>query len=380
MHILLAPDSFKGSLYAFQVCQALEVGARRVFPAAEFTSVALADGGEGTLDALLVSAGGRRLTAQVTGPLGDPVSADWGVLSDGRAVIEMAAASGLTLVDADHRDALRATSRGTGELIQAALDFGCRDFLICVGGSATTDGGSGALSALGAFFRNDRYVLLPPGGGELHRLSSVDIRFLDPRLAKSRFTVLSDVTNPLTGPTGAAHVYGPQKGADPAAVELLDQGLVRLARVTGQALGNDYRDRPGAGAAGGMGFGLMAFLKAELKSGIDVVLEAADLAGKLETADLVLTGEGSLDSQTLSGKTIAGVARHARAAKGGRGVPVIAFGGAVALTGAQMDELGLLTAFPISDGPRSLQYCLENAPDLLAKAVERGLRLMAGTG
>ena len=371
MKIALAPDSFKGSLSAPQVCRALEIGARRVYPTAEFIAVPLADGGEGTLDVLMTGTDGRLKTCPVRGPLGETVEAHWGILPDGRAVIEMAQASGLQLIEPGQRDALAASTFGTGQLIKAALDAGCRDIIVAIGGSATTDGGLGALNALGLYARDERDRVLAAGGGALKDLVALDPKFLDARLQKTKFTVLCDVNNPLYGPDGAAHIYAAQKGADAAETERLDAGLRCLAEVTANLVGHDYSSHAGAGAAGGLGFGLLAFCQAELSSGISVVLEATQLEQKIAGADLVLTGEGTLDAQTLHGKTVAGICRLARAHR----VPVIALGGAVRLNGMQMDELGLVAAFSLCDGPRTLKFCVGNSASLLADATERALRV-----
>ena len=379
--IVLAPDSFKGSMTASQACQALESGARRVLPQAHFVARPLADGGEGTLDVLLGGAtalngangASFRKSARVRGPVGAPVEAQWGILPDGRAVIEMARASGLTLVAPAQLDALIASSYGTGQLIRAALDAGCREILVGIGGSATTDGGVGALSALGLVARDARQRVLGPGGGALERLETLDLRFLDARLAKSHLTLLCDVSNPLLGSEGAARVYAPQKGASAAQIETLERGLARLASVVAQTKGRDLSMVAGAGAAGGLAFGLMSFCRATMRPGVEVALETGDFAGQLQGANLVLTGEGSLDWQTLRGKTVAGVCRIA----GQRRVPVIGFGGAVRLDGAQMDELGLRSAFSLCDGPRSLQHCMEHGEEMLTNAVERAMRLIA---
>ncbi len=372
MKIVLAPDSFKGSLLAVEVCAAMKRGIQRAIPDAQILEIPLADGGEGTLDALLLGAGGFRRTIRVRGPLDESIEADWGFLPDGTAIIELAQASGLTLSPPQRRDTLRASTFGTGQLIRAALDAGARRFLIGLGGSATTDGATGLLSALGARFFDERDCVLPSGGGDLARLARVALPFFDPRLQKCQFTALCDVSNPLCGPNGAAHIFSPQKGATPEGVEQLDAGLARFAAITAQHFGRDLSNQPGAGAAGGTGFGLMAYLNARMQPGIEAVLKATEFAEKLEGADLVLTGEGSLDAQTLSGKTIAGVCRVAKA----RGVPVIALGGRIALSGAQLDEIGLKSAFTIVDGPRELDWCLEHGVPLIESASERILRLM----
>ena len=354
----------------------MERGVRRAAKnsAVTFSSVPLADGGEGTLDALLLSTEGWERRARVRGPLGQPREARWGILPDGTALIEMAEASGLTLVDSAQRDVLAASTFGTGQLIKVALDAGCRAFLIGVGGSATSDGGSGALTALGAMLRDEHDVILPPGGGDLRRARALDLRFLDARLAKCHFTVLCDVSNPLCGPQGAAHIYGPQKGASPQQVAQLDTGLSCWADVVAQTTGSDLRDAPGAGAAGGTSFGLMSVLGAQLAPGIERVLDAARFDETLAEADWVLTGEGCLDAQTLAGKTVAGVCRSAGRAKQGVGVPVLAFGGAVRLSGAEMDTLGLRSAFALCDRPLSLDECIIQAGVLLEASAERAWR------
>ena len=372
MKIVLAPDSFKGSLSATQVCAAMRRGVLKAIPTAQVIEIPLADGGEGTLDALLLGANGTRRTIHVRGPLDEPIEASWGFLPDGTAIIELAQASGLNQTP-EQRDAMRASTFGTGGLIRAALDSGARRFLVGLGGSATTDGATGLLTALGARFFDERDCVLNPGGGDLVRLARVELKFLDARLSKCEFIALCDVTNPLCGTNGAAQIYSPQHGATPEQVARLDAGLSRLAQVTAQTIGRDLQFENGAGAAGGAGFGLMAFLNARLQPGIETILEAANFSEKIEGADLILTGEGTLDSQTLNGKTIAGVCRVAKS----KGVPVVALGGRVALSGAQLDELGLKSAFSIVDGPRELDWCLENGADLIETASEQVLRLRA---
>lgn len=351
----------------------MEKGVQRVFPQAEIIRAPLADGGEGTLEALTADGQAQVRARRVHDPLDGFVEAKWAFLADGRGVVEMAQASGLPLIPVERRNAKAASSYGTGQLIKAALDAGCREILVGIGGSATTDGGTGALSALGAIFRDEKDIVLPPGGAALTRLKAIDLRFIDKRLEKASITLLCDVTNPLCGENGAAHVYGPQKGASPQDVEILDAGLRQLADVTYNSIHRNYSIESGAGAAGGLGFGLMAFCGAKPRSGIEVVLEATHFAEKLHGTDLVLTGEGALDSQTLQGKTIAGVCREAKSQK----VPVIGFGGKVDLSGAQLDALGLQSAFSIVDGPRDLAYCLAHADELIESSVERVLRVMA---
>jgi glycerate kinase len=373
--ILLAPDSFKGSLSALEAAACMQRGVRAVprFASSTCSAIPLADGGEGTLEAVASALGDscvRRLE-RVQGPLGEEIEAAWLQLDAQTALIEMAQSCGLTLIAPHERDALRASTFGLGQLMRAALDAGCTRLIIGLGGSATTDGASGALSALGARFLNSHGQVLEPGGAALQNLHSINLANFDARLASIEIEVLCDVSNPLCGIHGAAQIFGPQKGASPDDVQVLDAALSRFADVASQVLARDAREIPGAGAAGGSGFGLMQFCNARLTPGIERILDLARFDEKLRSATLVLTGEGALDEQTLRGKTIAGVCRRAQVL----GVPVIAFGGAVRLSGAQMDELGLTSAFSIADGPRSLESCVENAGPLLERVVERALRL-----
>lgn len=367
MKIVLAPDSFKGSLSASRACAAMQRGVARVYPDAEVELCPLADGGEGSLDALLTATGGYDKTVRVRGPLGQSVEACWGILPDGKGVIEMAQASGLTLLAPEKRDAKAASTFGTGQLIAAALTANCREILVAIGGSATTDGGAGALAALGIRFWDERGVVLWEGGANLAKLHTADLRFFDERLKKVSFTLLCDVSNPLTGSNGAARVYGPQKGATPEDVEILDAALANFAAVTSRTLGRDLSNQPGAGAAGGLGFGLMAYCGAAVRPGVEVVMEAVGFAEKLAGADLVLTGEGSIDAQTMNGKVVAGVCRAAK-------VPVVAFGGRVELNREQMDRMGLHSAFAIADEERGIEYSMENAAALLERKVESELK------
>jgi glycerate kinase len=371
---LLAPDSLKGSLSAPQACSALARGIRAAFPEAEIVSLPLADGGEGTVEALVASTGGEFQKLRARGPLGETIETQWALLPGNCAAIEMASASGLTLLPTSQRNALKASSYGTGQQIRTALDAGCEEILIGIGGSATTDGGAGALTALGIKFFDKDNCELPPGGAALKHLARTEATGLHHRL-KSKSTVLRvlcDVSNPLYGTEGAAHVYAPQKGASPADVEILDSALRRFAEISAQHLGEDFSHVPGAGAAGGAGFGFMTWLGAGLVPGIDTVLQTARFDEKCARADWVFTAEGSIDAQTLSGKAIAGVARAARK----HNIPVVAFGGAVKLSGAQLDELGIKTAVAIPDEPLSLSECFARADDLLAAAAERTARLL----
>ncbi len=331
--IILAPDSFKESLTAQQVCVAMQAGLEQEFPDARYVHVPMADGGEGTVQSLVDATGGTVRRAWVTGPLGDAVEAAFGILGDGEtAVIEMAAASGLELVPSADRDVRRATTYGTGELISVCLDQGVRRLVLGLGGSATNDGGAGMAQALGAHLLDASGRPLPLGGAPLANLARIDVSGLDPRLRDCAIEVASDVTNPLCGPTGASVVYGPQKGATPTDVTELDAALEHYADIVRRDLGRSVGEVPGAGAAGGLGAGLLAFTQARISSGIDIVIRLTGLVDHVAEANLVLTGEGRMDGQTRFGKTPFGVASVARAA----GTPVIGIAGSV---GEGVEEL-----------------------------------------
>lgn len=317
MRVVMAPDKFKGTVTAAGAAGALSSGWRRGDAAAEIEEVPVADGGEGTLDALVAGLGGEVRRVRVTGPLGDPVEAEYGMLETPggpEGVIEMARASGLDLLARARRDPRRTTTRGTGELIAAACRDGARRVLVCIGGSATNDAGAGVAQALGVRLLDDEGRDLPPGGAALDRLARIDVSGLDPAVARAEVLVACDVDNPLTGLHGASAVYGPQKGASPEDVALLDRCLGHFAAVAHRDLGLDVRDVPGAGAAGGLGAGLVAFLGAKLRPGFELVAEAVGLPDRLERADVVVTGEGRFDAQSLRGKAPAGVLRLAREA------------------------------------------------------------------
>ncbi len=374
MRLLIAPQEFKGSLSARQAAAAIAEGIRRALPEAEVDLLPMADGGPGTVEALVAARGGRCLQASVTDPLGRPIEAVWGLLEDAAsAVIEMAAASGLVLLRAEERDPRIASTFGTGQFIRAALDSGCHRIIVGVGGSATNDGGAGMAQALGARLLDERGDELPRGGAALARLDRIDVSGLDSRLAGCRVQVAVDVTNPLCGPTGASMVYGPQKGATPEMARELDAALARYARVIERDLGVAVAELPGAGAAGGLGAGLVAFLGAEVGPGVDLIAEAAGLADRLAGADLVLTGEGRLDAQTGYGKTVAGVARMAKE----RGLPVIALAGEVTADATSLREQGIDAALSITPGPMTLAEAEARAAELLAAASERVGRLLA---
>lgn len=362
MKILIAPDSFKESLSAGQAARAIAEGFRMVLPEAELVELPAGDGGEGTTDALVATHGGQWFTDRVTGPLGGSVEARWAMLDDRcTAIIECAAASGLCLVPSDIRDAALATSRGTGELIRRALDRGATRFVIALGGSATNDGGAGMLQALGARFLDTNGRELPSGGGALLQLQRIVLDALDSRLAHASFSVACDVDNPLLGENGASAVFGPQKGADPSMVWHLDCCLTRFAEVASEATGKQVADIPGAGAAGGLGAAFLGFLNSELRPGIDIVLDTLEFDRHLAGADLVVTGEGCLDGQTIHGKTPVGISRRAKAA----GIPVFALAGSVNKGAEMLFEHGITAAYSIVRGAISLPDALEQAEENL---------------
>ena len=313
MRVVVAPDKFKGTLSAAQAAEAIAEGWRRADPRAEIDRVPVADGGEGTLDALVSALGGRIERVRVTGPLGDPVVAPYGMVDGGRvAVVEMARASGISLVPEERRRPRRASTHGTGQLVVAACRHRPRRVIVCIGGSATTDGGAGMAQALGVRLLDEEGNPIGPGGAALRRLAAIDVRELAPEVRGVEFVVASDVDSPLVGPRGAAAVYGPQKGASPEDVRVLDQALGHYAAIVHRDLGLDLRREPGGGAAGGLGAGLVAFLGARIRPGFDVVAEAVRLPPLMERADVAVTGEGRYDRQTERGKAPAGVLRLAR--------------------------------------------------------------------
>ncbi|MGI6285908.1 glycerate kinase [Neomoorella humiferrea] len=372
--IVIAPDSFKESLDAPAVAAAIAAGIKRVFPDAETVMVPMADGGEGLTSTMVAATGGRTITTTVTGPLGQPVQATWGILGDGTTgVVEMAQASGLPLVPREKRNPLYTTTYGTGELIAQALDAGCRRLIVGIGGSATNDGGAGMAQALGVRLLNAEGKDIGRGAIGLEELNRIDIEGLDPRIKETEILVACDVDNPLCGPRGASAIYGPQKGATPEMIPRLDAALARLADVIKRDLGKDVRELPGAGAAGGLGAGLVAFLGATLRRGIDLVMETLDLDGILaKGADLVITGEGEINHQTAFGKVPAGVARLACK----YGIPVVALAGSIGEGAATVYDHGIKGFMSIVPRPLPLAYCLENAATLLTDAAERLMRLL----
>ena len=365
MHVLVAPDKFKGTLTASEVAARVTAGIAAVAPEVPVREVPVADGGDGTVDAAL-AAGFTRVPVRAQGPVGKPVDTAF-ALRDGVAVVEMADVSGLRLLPRDGLAALEASSYGTGEVIAAALDHGCHTVLLGIGGSASTDGGAGLQTALGARLVEADGAELALGGAALAGLARLELDGLHPKLASTAVVVASDVDNPLLGPNGAAAVYGPQKGADPDDVALLDAALAHWADVLDAATGTALRDSPGAGAAGGVGYGALAALGAELKPGIDMVLELVGFADALPGARLVVTGEGSLDEQTLSGKAPAGVAAAAVAA----GIPVVTVSGRLALGPEQLAAAGVKQAYALTDIEPDLARCLAEPGPLLERLARK---------
>lgn len=365
-HVLIAPDKFKGSLTAPEVAKAIAKGLRKVRRDLDVRLTPVADGGDGTVQAALAAtpADGRyrRVPVTATGPTGDRVDTEIAVKGD-TAVVELASASGLALLDPGELAPLSASSDGTGELIRAALDAGARTVVLGIGGSACTDGGAGMLAALGVRILDSRGNPLPPGGSPLTEVSEVDISGLDPRLAETEIILASDVDNPLLAERGAAHVYGPQKGASPEQVELLDSALHRWSRAVVAAGGRDAADEPGAGAAGGVGFAALAVLGARRRPGTDVILELVGFDQHLAGAQLVITGEGSLDEQTLHGKAPAGVAARAAAAA----VPVVAVAGRCALPPERLREAGIAAAYALADIEPDPERSMREAGGLLER-------------
>ncbi|MEV6314451.1 glycerate kinase [Streptomyces sp. NPDC051776] len=366
--VLIAADKFKGSLTAVEVAEHVTAGLRRVAPGAVVESLPVADGGDGTVDAA-VAAGFERREVRVTGPLGAEVTAAY-ALRGGTAVVEMAEASGLRRLPPGVFAPLTATTYGTGELLRAALDAGARTIVFGVGGSATNDGGAGMLAALGARLLDRDGEEIPHGGGPLHELVSADLSGLDARIAETEIILASDVDNPLTGPKGAAAVYGPQKGASEEDVATLDAAFTHYVGVLEEAVGPkaaDHARSPGAGAAGGIGYGALVGLDAGFRAGIEVMLDVLGFAAALERADLVITGEGSLDEQTLHGKAPAGVAAAARA----RGKRVVAVCGRRALSDRELVKAGIASAYALTDLAADPATCIANAGPLLERAAER---------
>ncbi len=372
MHILVAPQSLKGSLTAAEAGQAIAQGIQVVYPEATIDIVPIADGGEGTVQALVDATAGQIVEQTVTGPLGEPVPAFFGLLGDGQtAVIEMAACAGLPLVPEGQRDPRITTTYGVGELMLTALEHGCRHFILGIGGSATNDGGAGMLQALGISLLAHDGTEVARGGSALATLSHISLNHMDPRLRNCTIEVACDVTNPLCGPSGASAIYGPQKGATPEMVVQLDMALAHYAQIIERDLGYAVKDVPGAGAAGGMGAGLLAFLHATLRPGALLVLETVQLEERMRSADLVITAEGQIDEQTAYGKSVGAVASMAKR----YGLPVLALAGSVGYNYQRVYDLGVDAIAVLPSGPMTLNYAMEHAAVLTSDAIERALRI-----
>ena len=374
MKFVIAPDSFKGSLTAKEAANAMATGIRRVFPDADYRLVPMADGGEGTVQALVDATGGQIIHVTVHDPFDQPTVAGYGLLGDGKtAVIEMAAASGLQFVNDQNRNPLVTTTHGTGELILDAISRDVEQIIIGLGGSATVDGGAGLAQALGVRLLDDAGQELPHGGGALGRLARIDVSGLEPDLSQVKILLASDVTNPLTGEQGAARVFGPQKGATSEMVALLDKNLSHFATVVKRDCGSSPADVAGAGAAGSLGFGLLAFTTAEIHRGVDLVLHFTDFAHQVAGADFVFTGEGRIDFQTQFGKTPLGVSRMARQVV--PGVPVIALAGSVG-QGVVVLNNDFTAIFATPTGAKELSQAVADAPDDIVQTAENVARLI----
>ena len=374
MKILVAPQEFKGSISALSVAEAAETGVMRVFPEAEVVLCPVADGGDGTLETLVEVSGGEVRTCSVQNPIGETITAQWGAMGDGvTAVIEMARTSGLALLSLDERDPLNSSTFGLGQAILEALNQGFRKFIVGIGGSATNDAGAGMAQALGVALLDAEGKSIAFGGAALADLRSIDISKMDTRIENSQFMVACDVSNPLTGDEGASAVYGPQKGATPEMVAQLDNALLNFAEIVKKDIGKNVSEISGAGAAGGLGAGMLAFMGAELKAGVDIVLETVQLREKLSDVDLVITGEGGMDFQTVYNKAPIGVARIA----GEFNIPTIAIAGLLGQNFTVVHDHGIRAATSIVDGPISLEESSERASELISNSVEESLRFIS---
>ncbi|GGE13868.1 glycerate kinase [Marinithermofilum abyssi] len=376
MNVVIAPDSFKGSMMSLEASEAMKRGIRNVFPQAKIETLPMADGGEGTVDAILAMIGGEKIRVTVKDPLNRDIVACFGFCPERKlAVIETAAASGLPLLQPEERNPCRTSTYGTGELLKAALDRGAEQVILGLGGSATVDAGTGFFAALGTSFRDHEGNEWIPSGGDLGKVVEIDLAGLDERLKNVSITVASDVTNPLLGPEGAVRVFGPQKGIQEKDLDAFEEEMARYAEQVVRITGKDYRNTPGSGAAGGFGFSLLSLLDVTMKSGFALIAELGDMESRIRSADLVLTGEGRMDRQSLYGKVPVGIARIAKRA----GVPVIAFCGSVEAELVEAEEVGIALIQPIVDEPMSLEEAMERGPELLEAAVKRvgrGMRIV----
>lgn len=372
MRIVIAPDSFKESLTALEVANAIEVGLKKVWPTADYIKVPMADGGEGTVQSLIDATGGKLVQASVTAPLGNTINAPFGISGDGKtAIIEMAAASGLHLVPFEQRNPLKTTSFGTGQLIKNALDLGVEKIILGIGGSATNDAGVGMLQALGCQFLNQNNQPIQWGGEYLKDIVHIDLSDLDPRLNHTEIEVACDVNNPLCGPKGASSIFGPQKGATPEMVAQLDNALLHFSHIVEQQHNINIRDVAGTGAAGGMGGGLLLLPNVTLRSGVDIVISAVNLVEILQDADLVITGEGRMDSQTAQGKTPIGVAKTAKLFN----KPVIAIVGSLREDYEVVYQAGIDAVFPIIRQVDGLEETLKSGQKNLISTAQNVARL-----
>lgn len=372
MKIVIAPDSYKGSLSALEVGKAIRSGIQRVDESIETVIVPMADGGEGTVQSMVDATTGHIVNKIVHDPLFREIKSFYGILGDQKtAIIEMAAASGLPLLKEDEKDPLKTTSFGTGELIKDAVEKGCTKIIIGIGGSATNDGGTGMARALGVRFLDETGNEIGFGGGELSRIHEVDVSGIDPAIKNVEFIAASDVDNPLCGPEGASRVYGPQKGANESDLDILDKGLAHFARIVENELGLDLMNFQGAGAAGGLGYAVMVFLNAKLENGIDIVCEVTRLEEKMEGADLVITGEGQIDSQTQYGKTPYGVSKIAKKTN----IPVVALAGSLGHDYQKLYDKGFDAIFSIIDSPMKLDEAIDKTEELLINSSEAVVRL-----
>lgn len=373
MKIVIASDSYKGSLSSMEVADSIEKGIRKLSKDAQIIKIPIADGGEGTVDALVSGACGTYEEVEVLDPLGRKIRTQYGIINDNIAVLEMASASGLTLINKDERNPLITTTFGTGQLIKTVLDKGYRKIYIGLGGSATNDGGIGMAQALGVSFKDTDGKELGFGGGELSKLVEIDINNMHPGLKSAEITIISDVANPLCGEKGASMVYGPQKGASKEIVEILDSNLLHYSKIIKEKIGIEIKDVVGAGAAGGLGAGLIAFCNANISSGIDTVLDLLDIDKHLLDTDLIITGEGQLDGQSIYGKVPVGVAKRGKKYN----IPVVAMVGSVGEGASEVYSYGIDGIIDIINRPMTLDYAIENAPLLVEKAAENLMRILS---
>ncbi|MFA9398234.1 MAG: glycerate kinase [Clostridiaceae bacterium] len=373
MKIIIAPDSFKGSLSAKEVADNVEIGIRRVLEKVEIVKVPMADGGEGTVQSLVDSTNGRIIELIVTGPIFKKVNSFYGILGDGKtAIIEMASASGLPLLNDEEKNPMNTTTYGTGELIKDALDKGCRKIIIGIGGSATNDGGVGMLAALGIQFLDENSKEIKPIGGELNKISSINMDKVDKRINECEFISACDVDNPLVGKNGASYIFAPQKGATEAQVKTLDANLNHYADIIEKTLNISVANYKGAGAAGGLGAGILAFLNGNMQKGIDIVIQTTNLEEKIKDADLIITGEGMIDYQTQFGKTPYGVCLLGKRYN----IPVIAIAGGLGKKYRELYDLGFKSIFSIVDKPMKLEDSIKNSDRLIQDVSERIMRII----